>query len=210
MTSRPARRSLAEAFQPAVALSSDRAGSLGGLLPPRTAEDPPPLPPAAGQESSLAVVRDGPKEPGARSSPPSGDASASRRQSKRPPPALLDELDLDLVRNVAVYLPLDLLDRFRRTARSRELTYADLVVEATAVHLDEVQGCFAPAEGSREGGEGMPTRPPRRRAEPAVQVQVRLDGHQVAWLDGQAERFGAPSRSALVAALLQAHLGAAC
>ena len=209
MTSRPARRSLAEAFQPAVALSSDRAGSLGGLLPPRTAEDPPPLPPAAGQESSLAVVRDGPKEPGARSSPPSGDASASRRQSKRPPPALL-ELDLDLVRNVAVYLPLDLLDRFRRTARSRELTYADLVVEATAAHLDEVQGCFAPAEGSREGGDGMPTRPPRRRAEPAVQVQVRLDGHQVAWLDGQAERFGAPSRSALVGALLQAHLGAAC
>lgn len=208
MTSRPARRSLAEAFQPAVALSSDRAGSLGGLLPPRTAENLPPLPPAAGQESSLAVVRDGPKEPGARSSPPSGDASASRRQSKRPPPALL-ELDLDLVRNVAVYLPLDLLDRFRRTARSRELTYADLVVEATTAHLDEVQGCFAPAEVSREGGGGMPTRPPRRRAEPAVQVQIRLDGHQVAWLDGQAERLGAPSRSALVGALLQAHLGGA-
>jgi hypothetical protein len=207
MTSRPARRSLAEAFQPAVALSSDRAESLSGLLPPRTVEDPQPLLPAAGQESGLAVVRDSPKGPGVGSSPPSGDATGSRRQSKRPPPALL-ELNLNLVRNVAVYLPLDLLDRFRRTARSRELTYADLVVEATAAHLDEVQGSFAPAEGSRKG-VGMPARPPRRRPEPGVQVQIRLDGYQVAWLDEQAERLGAPSRSALVGALLQAHLGAA-
>jgi len=43
--------------------------------------------------------------------------------------------DLPRVRNVAVYLPVELLERFRRTARSREMTYADLLVEAAPAHL---------------------------------------------------------------------------
>jgi len=86
---------------------------------------------------------------------------------------------------VAVYLPMGLLDRFRRTARSREMTYSELLVEAAA---------------ARTG---------RRTVEPGVQVQVRLDGHQVAWLDEQVARLGAPSRTSLVVALLSAHLGTA-
>jgi len=54
----------------------------------------------------------------------------------------------------------------------------------------------------------MPIRARRHHPDPGVQVQIRLDGRQVTWLDEQAERLGAPSRTALVAALLRAHLGA--
>ena len=209
MTTRPARRSLAKAFQP-VTPAHDRAESLTGLLPPRPGEDqsPGPVPAPAttrGPESSPELVPDSPaaREPGVLRRP-SGTIRPSRRsrpQRDDPP-----ELDLDLVRNVAVYLPLGLLDRIRRTARSRELTYAELVVEASAAHLSEVAARFGP-DREESGGVGMPARRTRQRAEPGVQAQIRLDGHQVAWLDRQVEHLGAPSRSALVAALLDIHLG---
>lgn len=110
----------------------------------------------------------------------------------------------DVVRSVAVYLPMEVLERLRMTARSREMTYAELLVEAAGAHLDDVAGSFAvPAQV----GTGMPARAGRRTPQPGVQVQLRLDGHQVAWLDQQAERLGAPSRTALVVALLRRHLG---
>lgn len=113
--------------------------------------------------------------------------------------------DLDRVRNVAVYLPLNLLDRLKRTRRSRELTYSDLLVEAAAAHLSDVALTFRAAIARVDGG--MPSRPQGRRLpEPGVQVQIRLDGHQLQWLDAQASRLGAPSRTALVVALFQAHL----
>lgn len=204
MTPRPVRKSLAKAFQPA-AMGPDRAESLTGLLPPRPAGDRPPDPPAVPPEGSLALVPDpsGEREP---VSQRQGGAAGSARKSKRAE-TTAPEFDLALVRNVAVYLPLDLLERLRRTSRSRELAYADLVVEASEAHLAEMAAHF-PAAGERDITKtGMPTRPARQRSVPGVQVQIRLDGHQVAWLDQQVERFGAPSRSALVAALLRAHLG---
>lgn len=114
-------------------------------------------------------------------------------------------LDLQKVRNVAVYLPVAMLESFRKTSRSREMTYADLLVEAAAAHLEDLQTRFRSVP--KEVGSGMPVRPTRGQPQPGVQVQLRLDGHQVAWLDEQAHRLGAPSRSALVVALLQAHLG---
>jgi len=115
--------------------------------------------------------------------------------------------DLERVRNVAVYLPVDLLDRLKRTRLSRELTYADLLVEAAAAHLDGLETVFANG-GPSPGATGMPvrSRPRRRVTEPGVQVQIRLDGHQLLWLDEQVQRLRAPSRTAVVVALLQAHL----
>ncbi len=117
----------------------------------------------------------------------------------------VSESDLDRVRNVAVYLPLDLLDRLKQTRRSRELTYSDLLVEAATAHLSDVASTFRAAVARAD--EGMPSRPRGRRLpEPGVQVQIHLDGHQLQWLDAQASRLGAPSRTALVVALFQAHL----
>lgn len=116
--------------------------------------------------------------------------------------------DLERVRNVAVYLPVDLLDRLKRTRHSRELTYADLLVEAAAAHLEGLEALFV-STGPSSGPSGMParSRPRRRVVEPGVQVQIRLDGHQLLWLDEQVQRLRAPSRTALVVALLQAHVG---
>ena len=114
-------------------------------------------------------------------------------------------VDLQKVRNVAVYLPVAVLEAFRKTSRSREMTYADLLVEAATAHLEGLQTRFRSV--ATAVGSGMPGRPGRGQPQPGVQVQLRLDGHQVAWLDEQAHRLGAPSRSALVSALLQSHLG---
>lgn len=150
--------------------------------------------------------------------PEDADAASVTQSPEAVPAAPMDAVsasapagalrDLDRVRNVAVYLPVDLLDRLRRTRQSRELTYADLLVEAAAAHLDGLEAVFAGA-GPSPGTSGMPTRsrPRRRVAEPGVQVQVRLDGHQLVWLDDQVQRLRAPSRTALVVALLQAHVG---
>lgn len=115
--------------------------------------------------------------------------------------------DLERVRNVAVYLPVDLLDPLKRTRLSRELTYADLLVEAAAAHMDGLDAAFE-GGGPSPAMSGMPTRsrPRRRIAEPGVQVQIRLDGHQLSWLDEQVRRLRAPSRTSVVVALLQAHL----
>ena len=115
------------------------------------------------------------------------------------------QVDLQKVRNVAVYLPVAVLEAFRKTSRSREMTYADLLVEAATAHLEDLQTHFRSVP--KEVGSGMPGRPGRGQPQPGVQVQLRLDGHQVSWLDEQAHRLGAPSRSALVLALLRAHLG---
>ncbi len=178
MSTRPNRRSLADSFRPAAA-PPDRAAALAGVLPPKPvhqARTAPVLPPLA--------------------------AVAANAGSGRP---AIRELDSARVRNVAVYLPVPLLERCRRTTRSRELTYAELLVEAATVHLDELGASFAPPRPA--AGPGMPARPARRQPGPGVQVQIRLDGHQLAWLDQQVHRLGAPSRTALVTALLRAHLG---
>ncbi len=107
---------------------------------------------------------------------------------------------------MAVYLPVELLERLRRTARSRELTYSDLLVEAADAHLEEARANFA-SPTVRRKVSGMPSRQSRRIREPGVQVQLRLDGHQVRWLEEQVAALGAPTRTALVVALLRAHLG---
>ena len=195
MTSRPVRRSLAESFRPA-APQLDRGAALAGLLPPKPDGE------AFGSEAAepLTIVRE----------PTPGETRGRGPFVAQPPnpSARLEKpasVDLEKVRNVAVYLPTELLERFRRTCRSREMTYADLLVEAAAAHLDGLR--FHPP-ASVAVDAGMPVRKTRGQPHPGVQVQIRLDGHQVSWLDEQGSRLGAPSRTALVVALLRAHLGA--
>lgn len=188
---------MATAFAP----TPDRAAGLNGLLPPkpRPVDD-------AGSEATVSLV-----------AAPSRAAEPAERRPHPVTPGIAelaagpsrDETEplegLAKVRNVAVYLPVGLLDRLKRTRRSRDVTYADLLVEAAAAHLPDLERSFqtnaAPATAT-----GMPVRSRRRQAEPGVQVQLRLDGHQVAWLDEQVLRLKAPSRTALVARLLEAHL----
>ncbi len=199
---RPVRRSLAAAFQPQPAQAPpDRAADLSGLLPPRPEQTTDPAPglslvePATNQPVAAAFALDDAPVGGTRTAPgPATHSGPSARTAD------------DVVRGVVVYVPVEVLERLRATARSRQLTYADLLVEST-VHLPDVeqqlrhQGrAVQPAPGA------MPGRAVRRATPPGVQVQLRLDGHQVRWLDEQVQRVGAPSRSALVVALLDHHL----
>lgn len=174
------RRSLAESFQPENS-GPHRAAELANLLPP---------PPNGAQHLAATPC----------------DAAASPVATQDDVVAATRDEEADRVRNVAIYLPVELLTRLRRTARSRELTYAELLVEAASAHLDEVARQFD-VPHPPTAGPGMPSRAKRRTPEPGVQVQMRLDGHQIAWLDEQADRLGAPSRTAMVSALLRAHLG---
>ncbi len=204
MSKPAARRSLAGSFRVgATGEPPTRAAALVGLLPPRPQAEPEDDRVGSGQEHGRSV------EPSAAgpTAPPNAVPTSPQQEEERPADGdgdgagLLDEA----VRGVAVYLPLELLERLRRTARSRELTYSDLLVEAADAHLEEARASFASPTVRKVSG--MPARQSRRTREPGVQVQLRLDGHQVRWLEEQVAALGAPSRTALVVALLRAHLG---
>lgn len=119
----------------------------------------------------------------------------------RPEPATLS----GAVHNVAVYLPVSLRDLVRERTRQRGLTITELVEEAFAQHGANYHELTAPPV-HRPGS--MPMRNTPRRGHGTIQVQLRLDDRQHQWLDDQVQRHGAPSRSALVTAVLSCHLGA--
>jgi hypothetical protein len=200
-----ARRSLAGAF----AAPPTRSAGLLELLPPRSAQpveaSPRPAEPGPPQHRTEPVEVEEVVEP------PAGHGTWYTRRDRTcaeptttPGPATSSAEDV--VRSVAVYLPPPLLARLRRAARTEDLTYADLLVRAADNHADAVAARFTPQRPARATTGGMPTRSPARRTEPGMQTQLRLDGHQIAWLDEQTRRLGAPSRTALVVALLDADL----
>jgi hypothetical protein len=176
MSATISRRSLAADFAPAPAPSGSHATRLLDALPPRTREHP-------GE----------PEPPAEPQIPATAPADVAR-------PSSAD----DVVRGVAVYLPPSLLDRLRRHARAEDLTYADVLVRAAANHIDTIAARFARPPAPTTGGMPARNRPPKPT--PGVQTQLRLDGHQIAWLETAARRAGAPSRTALVVALLQEEL----
>lgn len=202
MTTRPARKSLAAAF--AAGPPMDRSRGLGDLLPRRSGNTDETTAVAPPSRADFRAVS-GEQRAGEVDAAGGEQAAAEQAAQDLPVPASHGVSSAaDVVRSVAVYLPVEILERLRMTARSREMTYADLLVEAAATHLDEVAGSFVVPVRT---GTGMPARVGRRTPQPGVQVQLRLDGYQVAWLDEQAVRLGAPSRTALVVALLRQHLG---
>ena len=108
----------------------------------------------------------------------------------------------EAVHNVPAYVPHELKVRIGTVTRQRGMELTALVLEAF-----ETQGSnwhHLSARPSRPGG------PPRRvsaRGKDSVQVQLRLDGPQDRWLAQQVAAHGAPSRSALVTAVLTKHMG---
>jgi hypothetical protein len=115
------------------------------------------------------------------------------------------ETVLGALRNVGVYLAPDLLATVKEALHSQRTTYADLLLDAfDSVSQDSIAKEFRPE--STPSLSGMPRRIPRRRGEAGIQIQVRLDGHQTAWLDEKVVEFNAPSRSALVSTVYRLHL----
>ncbi len=204
MSKPAARRSLAGSFRiGATEAPPTRASALVGLLPPRPVKER-----EHDRAESRQEQRELPPEPSTLRpvAPPTDEVPTSPQQEEqRSADGDGAGLPDEAVRGVAVYLPVELLERLRRTARSRDLTYSDLLVEAADAHLEEARASFANPTVRKMSG--MPARQSRRTREPGVQVQLRLDGHQVRWLEEQVAALAAPSRTALVVALLRAHLG---
>jgi hypothetical protein len=191
------RPNLADAFnKPRV----DRAAGLTGLLPAprpqRTAAPAAPTEPfddtAPAGDAPTAAPTNRPAAVGSRQRP----AAVKQRVSEQ----------AHIVNNVAVYLEPDLLDLTRQQRRLTEVSYDQLVGDAFAAVSDEdLARVFRPEPGMT-GTSGMPTRQRRVRGTAGIQIQLRLDTNQRAWLDQKQHDVGAPSRSALVAAVLRLHL----
>lgn len=120
-------------------------------------------------------------------------------------PAPRDVADALKIRTVTVYLPVQLHATVTDTARRRGITLTALTEEAFTDHGSN----FRELVPTRPGA--MPTRVPQRRrgVGGTIQMQLRLNGEQLQWLDEQVTRHGAPSRSALVTAVLDKHLSGA-
>jgi hypothetical protein len=108
-------------------------------------------------------------------------------------------------RNVGVYLAPELLADVKEAVHLQRITYADLLLDAfDAVHEDVIAREFRPEPVP--SSSGMPRRALRRRGSAGIQIQVRLDDEQIAWLDEKVVDFNAPSRSALVSTAYKLHL----
>ncbi|WP_306927090.1 hypothetical protein [Arthrobacter globiformis] len=114
------------------------------------------------------------------------------------------ELVPGALRNVGVYLPPALLAQVKDAVYQQRTTYADLLIDAfEAVDDKQIAKKFIPE--TTLTSSVMPRRAPRKRGEAGIQIQLRLDGLQVAWLDEKVREFDAPSRSALVSTVLRLH-----
>ena len=88
------------------------------------------------------------------------------------------------------------------------MSYDELTVEAfDAISDDQLAQALQP-EPAVSSTTGMPTRQRRARGTAGIQIQLRLDTNQRAWIDKKQHAVGAPSRSALVATALRLHLTA--
>lgn len=121
--------------------------------------------------------------------------------------AKASELVPGALRNVGVYLPPTLLAKVKDAVYQKRTTYADLLIDAfETVDHKQIAKEFIPE--TTPTSSGMPRRAPRKRGEAGIQIQLRLDGLQVAWLDEKVIEFDAPSRSALVSTVFGLHIQA--
>lgn len=148
--------------------------------------------------------------------PPAGQQQPQRQEEAvvdvRATPATAAASAGGGLRPVTIYVPREVGQRLRETARRRETTLTDTVIEAINAHLAEIPN-YTGAVSAGITGSLMP-RPAgarRRRRDGRMRdrsdFQIRLDGNQLAWLDHQVAQAGAGSRSAFVTIALQLHLG---
>lgn len=189
MSERPARKSLASAFD-----VSARADGLAQLLPPREQTEPRPRDAEAANEQAPVAELDEPKP--AQRPQAAGRKVNLERKARAVVPAATT------IVNLAVYLPPDLLEELgERTSRSR--TYADVLFDAFE-HVDDadLMAAFRPLPASTSPA-GVPRRPITRTAEPGIQRQFRVTQEQLEWVSERATTFAAPSRSALCVQVLR-------
>lgn len=228
------RQSLAGAFAP---VAPPRGAALQGLLAPKRGRGAPTPEPKTGEPVETTASEFIQVQPAATPEPapaPIEQPQADRRPAEEAPqeeraPTVIkapkantrhqdgakkaanatkaSELVPGALRNVGVYLPPALLAQVKDAVYQKRTTYADLLIDAfEAVDDNQITKEFTPETTLTTSG--MPRRAPRKRGEAGIQIQLRLDGLQVDWLDEKVAEFDAPSRSALVSTVLKLHIHA--
>ncbi|WP_251039357.1 hypothetical protein [Arthrobacter sp. ISL-72] len=163
----------------------------------------------ASASSDVLGAEQGTEEPSKPQKSAANAASSSPTQQKYKTPANSRKKASEMVpgapRNVGVYLAPELLVDVKEAVHRQRITYADLLLDAFDT-LDEDVIIREFRSESVPSSSGMPRRVPRRRGSAGIQIQVRLDDEQIAWLDQKVVEFSAPSRSALVATTYKLHL----
>lgn len=223
------RPSLAEAFAPGPSAST-RGTKLEGLLPPkrRTTEGNPaatvtqpsgspalttaPEPTKAPDPAPATETEQTTADPATPPKPVPAPRVSRQQSAKRPAgqtPTSSRPKTSDTVpgapRNVGVYLAPQLLAAVKEAVYRDRSTYADLLIDAFET-LEDARLAQEFEPESVLTNSGMPRRAVRRRGSAGIQIQVRLDDTQIAWLDQKVVEFDAPSRSALVSAAYKLHL----
>ncbi len=179
------------------------------------AQVPTEQPQADKRPAEQAPVEEGPLDAAGEQEEPAPTAVRALKATTQRQPAAqkaahatkASELVPGALRNVGVYLPPALLAQVKDAVYQERTTYADLLIEAfEAVDDNQIAKEFTPE--TTLTSSGMPRRAPRKRGEAGIQIQLRLDGLQVAWLDEKVTEFDAPSRSALVSAVFKLHIQA--
>ena len=224
------RPSLAEAFAPGPSAST-RGTKLEGLLPPkRRATEGNPATTVAPQHSGSPALTAAPEPTKTPDPAPATETEQITAEPATPPkpvpaprvsrqqpakklagrsPASSRTKTSDTVpgapRNVGVYLAPQLLAAVKEAVYRDRSTYADLLIDAFET-LEDARLAQEFEPESVLTNSGMPRRAVRRRGSAGIQIQVRLDDTQIAWLDQKVVEFDAPSRSALVSAAYRLHL----
>jgi hypothetical protein len=175
----------------------DRAAGLAGKLAPVPR-------PAAPLATAPAPVEASP-EPTAATP---GQADIQPEPSRAAPPRS-SAVDGDRIQPVIVYLPASLRDQVRERAAETRSTYTELALEAidaTYPRLGDLitKGQPKPRDHSLFAGPARPRR--QRHDEPQVQVSLRPARRDLEVIDRLVVDLRAPSRSALIATALTAHL----
>lgn len=178
------RKSLESAFAGAPSTRSD---GLSGLLPPRAPQS----------DHDKAVPR-----------PANSDAKPAKRTdtARKAPRRASERATNNTPLNVGIYLEPALLEKVTARRKADDVTYADVLVDAfDSVDVDAVTARFTAAPTADTSGR-MPRAARPTRGQGGIQRQFRLTVDQRDYLDRLVESTSSPSRSALVAAVLEAYV----
>jgi hypothetical protein len=136
-------------------------------------------------------------------------AAAPRKRVPRTRTTTAADAGAPALRLVIVQLPNAIADRLRNQARTRSVTYKELILDAVEATVDQLENLVtqrrprAREVGSLFAGERTA---PLARPEGRRQISIKLTEASITALDDLATTHGAKSRSELIAIALDAYL----
>jgi len=145
--------------------------------------------------------------------PPAKPAAKPKTSPSKPVPAKAKPKNRSGTRPVttAVYLPRSVRDRLRTAADRDGLTYTDILLDAIDAEHHRLADLLGPTQIARRDDSLFSGRRPARGAQRSsgddqIQITVRPTRDDLAVIDQLVAEHGAPSRSGMAAAVLDAYL----